>query len=428
MKSFMDWIERTLAPAAARLSEQRHLASIRDGLIAIVPFLIIGSLIVMILNLPITGWGDLAPVKFIKPYGVNIWNGTMGIASLLAAFGIGSQLAQRYKIDGTIGGLMAVAGLVTLTPEVTGAWGMPFLTAGWLFTAMIFSLLAIEIYHFFVKRNMVIKMPDGVPPAAVKSFAALIPGTAVLITFTAIRGILFALFEISVNDVILKIFEPLKVLGGSLGGALVAVVLVHVLWAVGVHGGTIVFTIFGPFFLQAATQNADAFAAGQAAQNIVTGPMLDIFVYVGGAGASLSLAFLFAFLARSKQLKALGKLAVGPALFNINEPILFGTPMIMNPVMIIPFIGVPVVTCLTTYFAMAAGIVPKTIALAPWTSPIIMGPWVSTGSLAGVLLQLVNVAIGLAIYYPFFRIYDKMKLAEESGTKADTAAKATATA
>ena len=179
MKTFMDWIERTLAPAAARISEQRHLASLRDGLISIVPFLIIGSLVVMILNLPITGWSELAVIKFIKPYGVNIWNGTMGIASLLAAFGIGASLAQKYKMDATIGGLMSVAALVAVTPEVTGAWGMPFLTAGWLFTAMVTAICATEIYHFFVKRNMVIKMPDGVPPAAVKSFAALIPGTGV---------------------------------------------------------------------------------------------------------------------------------------------------------------------------------------------------------------------------------------------------------
>lgn len=424
----MDWIERTLAPAAARVSEQRHLASLRDGLIYIVPFLIIGSLVVMILNLPITGWADLAVIKFIKPHGGNIWNGTMGIASLLAAFGIGSSLAQKYKMDGTIGGLMSVAALVAITPEVTGAWGMPFLTAGWLFTAMVSSLCATEIYYFFVKRNMVIKMPEGVPPAAVKSFAALIPGSAVLITFVAVRGLIFAAFGVSVNDVILKLFEPLKVLGGSLGGALVAVLLVHILWAVGIHGGTIVFTVFGPFFLQAATENVDAFAAGNAAQNIVTGPMLDIFVYVGGAGASLSLALLFAFAARSKQLKALGKLAVGPALFNINEPILFGTPMIMNPVMLIPFVTVPLVTTLTTYFAMASGIVPKTIALAPWTSPVIMGPLVSTGSLTGVLLQLVNVGIGFAIYYPFFRIWDKMKAAEELGAEKAQAQKARAEA
>ncbi|MGE5591064.1 MAG: PTS sugar transporter subunit IIC [Bacillota bacterium] len=420
MKKLMEWIERYLAPAAARISEQRHMASLRDGLTMVVPFLIIGSFATLILNVPIKGWGDLAFIKFIKPYGVDIWDATLGIVSLMASFSIGSSLAQRYKMDGTIGGLMAVAALIVVTPEVEGAWGLPFHTAGWLFTAMITSMLAVEIQHWFVKRNIVIRMPDGVPPAVGKSFSALLPGLAVLLVFVALRGIVFALFHISVNDIILKIFEPLRVLGGSLAGALIAVMLVHLLWSVGAHGGTIVFTIFGPFFLQAATQNAEAFAAGQAAPNLITAPFLDIFVYIGGAGASLGLAILMLAFAKSQQMKALGKIAIGPALFNINEPILFGAPMIMNPVLLIPFVLAPVVLTLVTYAAMASGLVGRTIAVANWATPVIAGGLITTADWRAVVLQLVNVAIATVIYYPFFRAYDRMKLQEENGKLAGT--------
>ena len=419
MKTLMDWIERRLAPAAARVSEQRHLASLRDGLAYTMSFLIIGSFIVLILNLPIKGWGDLALIKFIKPYGIYMWNATMGIVALMAAFGIGSSLAQRYKMDGTIGGLMAVAGLIVVTPEVQGAWGLPFHTAGWLFTAMITAILAVEITHWFVKNKIVIRMPDGVPPAVAKSFSALLPGIAVLLFFAVLRGLVNWAFGVSVNDLILKIFEPLKIFGGSLAGALVAVLLVHLLWAVGVHGGTIVGTVFGPFFLEAITKNSEAFAAGQAAPNLITGPFLDIFVYVGGAGTTFALALLMLTMAKSRQLKTLGRLSIGPAIFNINEPLLFGTPMIMNPVLLIPFIVTPVILTLVTYAAMASGLVGRTIAVAPWTSPVIMGSLVSTADWKAVVLQVLNVAIGLVIYYPFFRAYDKMKCAEE-GDAADS--------
>ncbi|HWI60283.1 MAG TPA: PTS transporter subunit EIIC [Symbiobacteriaceae bacterium] len=429
MKGFMAWVEKYLAPIGGKLSEQRHLAAVRDGLIAITGLIIIGSFAVLINNLPIKGWGDLYVIKLIKFYDVPIWNGTMGILALLACFSIASHLAQSYKLDGTIGGTIAAAAFVCVTPEITqGAWGQPFYTATYLFSAMITALLAVEIMRWFIKNKIVIKVPDSVPPAVGRSFSAMLPALGVLITFALIRGGLHVLWTMSFNDVILKVLSPLKVLGGSIGGALVAVILVHLLWAVGAHGGTIVFTIFGPFFLEAATQNATAFAAGQAVPNTITGPFLDMFVYIGGAGATLGLAILMLTRAKSETLKAMGKIGIGPALFNINEPILFGVPMIANAVLIIPFILAPVVMCLVTYFAMASGLVAKTIAVANWASPVVMGAWVSTGDWKAIVLQLVNVIISVVIYYPFFVAFDKMKVREENERAAQLASGKKATA
>jgi len=425
----MAWIEKYLAPIGGRLSEQRHLAAVRDGLLAITGLIIIGSFAVLINNLPIPGWGDLYVIKLIKFYDVPIWNGTMGILALLACFSIASHLAQSYKMDGTIAGALAAAAFVTVTPEITqGAWGQPFYTATYLFSAMITALLAVEIMHWFIKNKIVIKVPDSVPPAVGRSFSALLPGLGVLLAFALIRGGLNVLWTMSFNDVVLKVLSPLKILGGSLTGALVAVILVHLLWAVGAHGGTIVFTIFGPFFLEAATQNATALAAGQPIPNVITGPFLDMFVYIGGAGATLGLAILMLFRAKSETLKAMGKVGIGPALFNINEPILFGVPMIANAVLLIPFILAPVAMTLVTYFAMTTGLVGKTIAVANWASPIIMGAWASTGDWRSIVLQFVNVALSVVIYYPFFVAYDKMKLREENERAAElkTGKKATA--
>lgn len=188
MKALMNWIEKYLAPAGVKLSENRYLASIRDGLAYVMPFLIIGSMVLVVLNLPIKGWGELAVIKAIRPYGVYIWNGTMGVVALLAAVGIGGSLASKYKIDPSIGGVMAAAALIVVTPEVKGAWGLPFHTAGWLFTAMVVSILSVEIAQFFFKRKLVIKLPDGVPPAVGKSFAALLPGLAVMIVWSLVEA------------------------------------------------------------------------------------------------------------------------------------------------------------------------------------------------------------------------------------------------
>ena len=422
MKKFMAWVETSLAPFGARLSEQRHLAAIRDGLLSLTAFIIIGSFVVLILNLPIKGWGDLYAIKLIRFYGLPTWNGTMGILSLLAAMAIGNKLAESYKLDGNIGAVMSAAAFITITPEVTGAWGLPFWMAGWLFTAMISAIITIEIWRWFVKNKIVIKMPDSVPPAVGKSFSAILPALGVLLFWALCRGGLTVLAGISINDLILKVLSPLKAVGGSLAGALVAVLLVHLLWAVGVHGGTIVFTIFGPFFLEATTANTAALQAGQPIPNIVTAPFLDMFVYIGGAGATLGLAALMLFRAKSAQLKALGKVAFGPALFNINEPILFGTPMIANPMMFIPFLLAPITMCLVTYFAMASGLVGKTIAVANWASPVVVGALATTADWKSVILQLVNVGISLVIYYPFFVVYDKMKVREEAELAKKTAA------
>jgi PTS system cellobiose-specific IIC component len=415
MKAFMNWIENTLAPRAAKLSEQRHLAAVRDGLILLMSFMIIGSFAVLILNIPIKGWADLTVIKYFKPYGLPVWNGTLGIVGLLAAFSIGSALAQRLKMDGTMGGLLAAASLVVISPDLTGAWGLPFHTAGWLFTAMFTALIAVEIQHWFVKNKIVIKMPDSVPPAVGRSFSALIPAIGVLFFFSIVRGIFQFGLGMGVNDVVGVVLAPLKFFGGSLAGALVAVILVHLLWAVGIHGGNIALAIFGPVFLVATNENVAAFSQGLPVHNIVTGPFLDIFVYFGGAGATLGLALVMFLFARSKQLKTLGRISIGPALFNINEPLIFGTPIIMNPMLLIPFLGIPVVLTIISYFVMATNIVGRTIALAPWTSPVIMGALYATADWKAVILQLFNVALATAIYYPFFKAYDKQKVAEENG-------------
>ena len=280
------------------------------------------------------------------------------------------------------------------------------------------AILSTEIFNFIVKKDLVIKMPDMVPPAVSKSFAALIPGFFIISAALIIRII----FEVtpfgSIHNVVsVLLTRPLTYIGGSLFGVMGITTLIHLLWTCGLHGANIVFGIVDPALYVLMDQNRQAFMAGQALPNVATKQFFDVFQSMGGSGTTLSLAVMLVFLAKSKQLKEIGKLSLGPGLFNINEPILFGLPVVMNPLLIIPFIIAPLVTVVVTYISMKTGLVARPTGIAiPWTTPpFISGYLVTGGKLSGVVIQIVNFFLTGIIYYPFFKIWDRKKLQEEKG-------------
>jgi PTS system cellobiose-specific IIC component len=209
---------------------------------------------------------------------------------------------------------------------------------------------------------------------------------------------------------------PLEGLSDSLGAAIIAVLLVQLLWSVGIHGAAIVGGVMGPIWLSLMDQNRQAWEAGKDLPNVITSQFFDLWIYVGGSGATLGLVLMMLLWARSKQLKTIGRLAIGPGIFNINEPVTFGMPIVMNPLLIIPFILAPLVLTLITYLAMSTGIVPRPAGIAvPWTMPVIISGYLASGGkIMGAVLQVVNLIIAALIYYPFLRVWDKQKLAEEN--------------
>lgn len=430
MKGFTAFLERYLMPMAGRVAAQRHLGAVRDGIIATMPYLIIGSIVLILGNLPIKALADaLAP---FRPYIVAPYFATFAVLTIFATFGIGYALAQRYKLDPVAGGMMALVAFFLSTPVGADGWSfsMGHLSAGGLFVGIICALVAVEIYRFFVARKIVITMPGAVPPAVGRSFSALLPGAGVVLFFWALQIILWIFgknvlgleAQFTLHNVVATILGPLKILAGSLPGALLIVLVIHLLWAVGAHGGNIMAGISGPVFLALMDENIQALAGGKVAEHIFTSSFFDIFVYVGGAGSTLGLAIVMAFFAKSQQLKTLGRLSVGPGLFNINEPILFGAPIVMNPLLLVPFIASPLILTFVTWLAMTTGLLAKTVALAPWTSPFFLGGFVSTNSAMGLVVACINVVLATAIYYPFFRLYDAQRVREESGETGSQAA------
>ncbi|EQB89653.1 PTS system cellobiose-specific IIC component [Clostridium punense] len=414
MKRIMEFLEKYFVPFAGKVGSQRHLVAIRDGFVAIMPLILVGSLAVLFNNFPIPGWADFMKGIFGEKWnslGGTLWNGTFAIMSLLVVFTISYNLAKSYDKDGLTAGVVSFGSLLMLYAGSAKDWAIPYgyLGAQGLFVALFVSLVATELFvKLMGNKRLVIKMPDGVPPAVGRSFAALLPSLIVLAIFGIFKIVLDLIGIPDVHQFIFKLIqEPLMGLASSLPVALLVVFLVHLLWFFGLHGTNILLPITTALFLPLMETNVKAFQAGQAAQNIVTSSFFDTFVYMGGAGSSICLLIAILIVGKREDNKAKAKLGIAPAAFNINEPVLFGMPLVLNPIYVIPFIFLPVVLTIVSYGAMYIGLVPKTIAIVHWTMPPIISGFLATGSVWGIALQLVNICIGILFYMPFVMVAEK---------------------
>jgi len=427
------FLEKYLMPIAGKIAEQKHLGAMRDGMLMAMPLLIVGSAFLILGFVPIPGYsdfmaktfGDAWLSKLMLPVGA-----TFNLMAIFANIGIAYKLCEKYKVEPLLGAIISLGAFILVSPntikvgeEVVGGVIPTSLMGGQgLFVSMLMAIISAEIYRFLIQKNIVIKLPPSVPPTVGKSFGALIPGAAVITTAWVINLAIGATSFENIHYVISKaLVGPVTAIGGSYLGMVTLVLLANMLWMCGIHGANIVYGVAAPMLYTLMDQNLQAFKAGQEIPNIVSQNMFDIFVSVGGSGGTLGLVILMMLKARSAHLKELGKLSFGPALFNINEPIIFGTPIVMNPLMLIPFLVSPVVAVTLAYFTMKAGLVAKLPGIAaPWTSPAGIGAFIASGGkISAGVLQLVIVGCQVIIWYPFFKIMDKQKVDEEAGINAE---------
>lgn len=278
-----------------------------------------------------------------------------------------------------------------------------------LFVGIVLAIVLTEIFRVLVKSKFTIKMPEGVPEGVARSFTALVPATIILILVGFFQALMSVFAEISVFEVIFNIIqEPLQGLGNTLPAALVIAFLNHILWFFGLHGTNIIGSVIEPIYLPLIEENLELFKSGMSAfdvPNLVTKPFLDSYVFMGGSGTTLALLvaiFIVIRRERNHPYREVAKLSAPASLFNINEPVIFGLPIVLNPVMLIPFILVPVTLTIISYVALATGIVPKTVAILPWTTPpLLSGYLVTGGSWRGVGLQIINLSVAVLLYIPF---------------------------
>ncbi|MGL5254490.1 MAG: PTS sugar transporter subunit IIC [Brevinema sp.] len=428
-KSFMD----KAMEAAAKIAGQRHVMAIRDGFIAFMPFLIIGSLFIIIQDFPLPGYYEWTKAVFgdgFYQFIILPKRFTYDIMSLFVVMFIANRLAQSLKVDGFYSSIISLMSFMMITPMTTSVSdvagnvievGRVITIGGWygsngLFVAILTALAITELYAFFINKKIVITMPAGVPPAVARAFSALIPGFLILSLMLAVRGLFLMTPFGNIHEMIFRfVSAPLSLMvANNLLGAIGTVIAIDVLWLFGLNGGTIVNGIMRPLWIPLQDANLQSIQNGQLPTNIITEQFFDM-IWIGGAGATFAVAVILALRARSSQYKDIGRLSVLPGLFNINEPIMFGIPIVLNPFTFIPLILGPVAICILNYFLMASGLVAKpTGVIVPWPTPPILQGFLVTGHFSGALMQLLDMIVVGLIWMPFINVLDKRKVEEEN--------------
>ncbi|GAX46915.1 PTS cellobiose transporter subunit IIC [Pseudolactococcus reticulitermitis] len=425
MNHFMDALGAKIAPIAQKIGANLYLTVLRDAFMLSFPLTMFGSFIVVFNNLPF--WSDSVKTQFSNLFG-NGQNATMSIMTVFVTLGIGYYFSKAKEVEAIFGAVVSLASFLILTPffmtvmdgkkeiQATGLLSLDRLGAKGMFLGMIAAFLAAKVYVYLTQKGLVITMPDGVPPAVAKSFSALIPVLGTLLPFLIGNAVMIGVFDTNLHDVIYNIIQkPLTGLGTSLVGTVIAIFFVQFLWFFGLHGQVIVNSVFEPFWQTNGLDNAELLKKGNATLqehgHIVTKSFMDTFtVSLGGSGSTLIVLILIMIIMTKKQYKEVARLAIAPGIFNVNEPVIFGLPMVMNASLFIPWLLAPIVSVIIAYAGFASGIVPLTTgAQVPWTMPAVISGFLATNSIMGSLLQIVQMIVVGLIYLPFLMMVDKIK-------------------
>ncbi|WP_067840087.1 PTS sugar transporter subunit IIC [Amphibacillus sediminis] len=411
---------------AGKIGENKYLKAVSNGLMSTLPVMIIGSLATLFANLNFEGYQNLIESAGIKSILTAMSTMTIDIVALYAVFFIAFKLASNLGEDGSGAagaGLISLISFMVLMPiintEDIRAIPFQYLGAQGLFVAIIVGLISARIYMVFINKAWTIKLPDAVPPTVSKTFAGLMPAIVIVIMF-AIVGNLFERTEYgSIYAFIYTLIQsPMQKVGGSFGALILVLLVMQILWFFGIHGRLVVNPVFLSVWMPLGVENLNAINAGLEPTNIVHTGFYAVLIGIGGAGATLGLCILMTFFSKSKQFRTLGKLALPGTIFGINEPLIFGTPLILNPIMFIPFVFAPIILASLSYFIISIGVFPilngTHIAIG---TPMIMNALLQ-GSGAIVILQLINTVISVIIYYPFFKIMDKKAQENEQSSAA----------
>jgi PTS system cellobiose-specific IIC component len=427
--NFVNWLENRLMEPLGRLAQNIYLQSIRDAFVIFaLPVILTGAIFLIIANPPTSiEWAPIqAWANAVQPIQAQIlfpFQLTFGIMAVTVAFGIGYSLGERRDVDSVMAGILSMLAFLMTAFPVADITKIPFgqildyLGGQGLFVAILLGILTTEAMRFLIKRGFAFELPAGVPPYVMRTFRVLVPFMVILPAVWILEWIVWANFGITIPQAVLELFSPLVAASNSYPAALGMILLMMVLWGMGIHGMNVVSSVAYPFWMTQLAENADAVSAGATAQGIVTEPFFHMFAHIGGSGATWGLV-IFMLFSRSRQLKEVGKTALIPAVFNINEPVIFGLPIVLNPIMFIPFVLGPAVIVTINYILFATGILPPVIIQPPFTVPIFLGGFIATGGsvLAG-LVQVIDAVIAALIYWPFFKRYEKTLIEQEQSAQ-----------
>lgn len=415
-------------PGIIKFINTKGVQSIKNGMVYSMPLLIIGSIFLILANFPVQAVVDVLEATGIKSVLDQAYGATFNISAMIAVIGISYNYAKLEKQEPLSCAIVALATFLLLSPSsitteggevVSGIINKTWTAGQGMIGAIIVGLIVPVAYCWFLKKNIRIKMPAGVPEGVSNSFSALIPAMVIITGATVIHGICSLGFNTTLMEVIYKVIQtPLQGMTDSLGGAILMCFAGPFLWLFGVHGSTVVGGIMTGLLQANSLANQAIIDSGVELTvanggHIVTQQFYDQFINVTGAGITIGLVVYLCFFAKSQQLKTLGKVEIVPALFGINEPILFGVPIVMNPMIAVPFVAMPIISCVIQYFALYTGICPLYGATqVPWTCPPIISGFL-VGGWRSALLQVVIFVISFFVYLPFIKKIDKMNLVQE---------------
>lgn len=428
----LKWIEKSILPIANKIQRNKYLQAIQSAFMTLMPIMLIGG-IITIITTPFVDYTKMATTDsmynfykgwqlFVNNYGmplVILRSVTLSSISLWTSLAIAYFLAKHYKMNTIITSVVSLLMFFILCTSVTKDGGLSndFWGGEGLFAGIIIGIAVTELYRLFTTKKIgTIKMPDMVPPALKSSFASIFPIIFVTVICTIIAMLCNSILRITFPQAILNLFHPLVVTVDNAFGLSLSSILSQICWWFGIHD-TAVTSLLEPLMYSNYSANAAAYAKGIAAANlphIWTEPLWWNWMVIGGSGATLALAVMV-LRCKSVQLKTVGKVAIIPALFNINEPLIFGLPIVLNPLFFIPWLLAPTINGLIAYICMAIGIINKTFIYPGWNIPAPIAQFLSNMDLRSIFLTLVMIIIDGLIYYPFLKVWDKQKLEEERG-------------
>ena len=436
MKNF---VNKYILPPVMKFVNTKAIQALRDGMLLSLPFIMVGSVFLLLASFPVPAVADWMNKTGLTHFWNQAYDASFGIVAIFAVVGIAYTWAKNEHVDPLPAGMTAFVGFLIImnptTPVMDGsktvisAAKAPTLLTGfidrtWLggqgmISAIIIGMITGWIYSWFIKKKITIKLPDQVPPAVAGSFVALIPAAVLTCLWLAVYAGFDKLAGTTMTEWIYHTIQtPLQGLSDSFGGILVMTILVPFFWFFGVHGSTLVGGIVGPILGANALQNAEIFKkygyvdAAHGGHIVIQG-LFDQFSTVTGAGMTLGLVVFMTFFARSQQMKGIGKLALIPGIFNINEPVLFGVPLVLNPVLALPFFLMPPLSAGSTYLLIKAGILPYLTGVqVPWTTPPVISGFLIGGWKVAVW-QAIILIISFFIYLPFARKYDTVLYMQE---------------
>lgn len=420
MSNFTDKLDKKIMPAVTKLSKNKVVTSIQYGAISTIPLSLGVALIAILTNLPIESWLEWLAETGIDVHAQATLKVTLESLAIYMTFIIGYHNAAERSANGLTGGLMSLGAYLILMPHVITFDGgevsgidFTYLGADGIFGGIIIAILVSGLYVFLNKKGIVVRLPKSVPPKVAESlsptFIAIIIFTGIFFVRVGFSFTQYGDFFTSLNTII---GTPILNLGANPTSAIIFMMLTSACWFFGIHPNVIL-SMFLPVLMTTSTSNVNAFLNGEPFPYFAfAGAMM--FYQFGGTGNTIGLSLIMPFISKSERYKTLGKLSIGPAIFNINEPLIFGLPVMFNPLFFIPLIGTSLVNGLLGVLFYSIGFFNSfnPTILLPWVMPAVITQAINIGIL-GAIAALITVFIDALIYYPFFKKADKLALAEE---------------